>query len=97
MPTRAFPTRDGAPTFRRRRPGSGACDPAPFVASTTEMRAHAPLYAETIYLSLSKSAINGALKNMLPHLQLENVGELLANLTFEVQNHLPAKIILYLE
>lgn len=34
MPTRAFPTRDSAPTFRRRRPGSGACDPALFVAST---------------------------------------------------------------
>lgn len=60
-------------------------------------RAHAPLYAETIYLSLTKSAVNGALKNMLPHLQVENVGEFLANHTFKVQNHLPAKINLYLE
>lgn len=61
-------------------------------------RAHAPLYAETIFLSLAKSAINGASKNMLPHVQVENVREFLAKLTIEVQNRCArVKIILYLE
>lgn len=61
-------------------------------------RAHAPLYAETIYLSLTKSAIYGTLINMLPHFRVENVGEFLVNLTFEVQNQIfIAKIVLFLE
>lgn len=53
-----------------------------------QTRAHAPLYAETIYLSLTKSAIYGTLKNMLPHFQFHNVGEFHVNLTFEVRNQI---------